>query len=363
MEKRHRIVGLALAASGIAWAATAIPGTAVAGSPPPNGVATNLPNVFAVPAPQAGFDPLVATDAQLAKAGFPPRPDRHTSPGGYAAWKRAMSAGATRVVPKLEQTNITHGPAKIKDHSAITNGQATSKSGNWSGDAIVTGYTGRTPPTYYYLIGDYVIPIARQAIGRCDGTWDYSSEWVGIDGYGSNDVLQAGVEADAFCSGSTKSTFYSAWYEWFPFSEVRISSSSFPVGPGNDVFVEVWSTSATAGHAYLYNYYTNIAVSLSFSAPSGTTLQGNSAEWVVERPGVGGSLANLAGYGQDFFTDAYAYDYYGDQYTPGQPGSRTNYNITMIDSNGNALSTAQNAGPDVNGTTNAIWFQATGAAF
>ena len=49
--------------------------------------------------------------------------------------------------------------------------------------------------------------------------------------------------------------------------------------------------------------YTNFA----FSAPAGTTLVGNCAEAVVERPGVGGGLAELPRYGEVFFDDTNAY--------------------------------------------------------
>jgi hypothetical protein len=67
-----------------------------------------------------------------------------------------------------------------------------------------TSYNNTT--TFYSVYSDYVIPVAQAA--SCNGVWDYSSSWVGIYGSGSADVLQAGTEADAYCSGSTKSTFY-----------------------------------------------------------------------------------------------------------------------------------------------------------
>ena len=36
------------------------------------------------------------------------------------------------------------------------------------------------------------------------------------------------------CSGSTTATFYSAWIEWYPYSETRV----YGVNPGDDMFVE-----------------------------------------------------------------------------------------------------------------------------
>jgi hypothetical protein len=47
--------------------------------------------------------------------------------------------------------------------------------------------------------------------------------------------------------------------------------------------------------------------SFSFSAPAGTTLVGNCAEAILERPSVGGNLATLPRYGLIEFNDVVAY--------------------------------------------------------
>jgi hypothetical protein len=300
-------------------------------------VPTNLAGVTTIMEAPAGFDALKATPQQLEAAGLPPRPDAQLNRKAFASWQRAVTTQTRRVMPTLVQTDITHGPHKA---AAVANGTST----NWSGYALVNSQTSRTAASFYFLIADYVVPVAEQAFGACTGSYDYSSSWIGIDGYNSSDVLQAGTEADAYCSGSTKAAYYAAWYEWYPFSEVRIGS--FPVSPGDDMFVEVWSTSATVGHAYLVNYNTNQTVNLTFNAPSGTTLKGNSAEWVVERPSVGGSLATLTNYIQDFFEDAYAYDFNYDQSSPSAPYTAvSSVPLTMVDSSGNGLSYPALLGP------------------
>jgi hypothetical protein len=319
-----------LAALSLSGAALAV--TAANAAP----VATNLPGVTAnldVP----NFDPLAATAQQLAAAGLPPRPDAQLQAKAFASWKRAMTSNARHVLPTLTATNIKHGAHK-------PGGTSNGTSYNWSGYALVNSQTSLTAASFYYLIADYVVPVAEQAFGACTGGWDYSSSWIGIDGYNSSDVLQAGTESDAYCSGSTTSTYYSAWYEWFPNYSIRIGS--FPVAPGDDMFVEVWSTSATAGHAYLVNYNTNQVVNLAFSAPSGTTLKGNSAEWVVERPSIGGSLATLTNYIQDFFEDAYAYDFNYHSSSPSLPYTgNTSVPLTMLDNSGNGISYPALIGP------------------
>jgi Peptidase A4 family len=78
-----------------------------------------------------------------------------------------------------------------------------------------------------------VVPAAHQAFGACTGGWGYSSLWPGIDGNGGaggSDVLQAGVEVDAYCNGGRTSSFYSAWIEWFPNGSTRVSSPAIHPG-------------------------------------------------------------------------------------------------------------------------------------
>jgi hypothetical protein len=281
---------------------------------PPNQHALNLPGATTIDAPPAGFDPITASDEDLQYHGFPPRPNQTTEPKAYATWAKAMKASKTRIVPTLEQTTIFHGPSKINKNApsptAVESNAALSLqpsntlySSNWSGYVDFSGATSYGSSSYYYLVNDMVVPIAQQA--GCTGGWAWGSEWNGIDGWGSSDVLQAGVEFDAYCSGTTRSAYYSAWYEWYPYGEVRIPS--LPVTAGTDVFVEVWHTSSTQGYAYIVNENTGKYVDIGFTAYPGYPLKGNSAEWVVEAPTVGGSLATLTDYTMIPFWDAYAY--------------------------------------------------------
>jgi len=308
----------------------------------PNEHALNLPGATTIDAPPAGFDPIAASDEELAYHGFPPRPSQSQTKA-YASWVKAMKASKVRVAPKLEQTAIFHGPVKpgkAANPTAVerspllaTQPSNVSYSNNWSGYVDFSGATSYGSSSYYFIENDFVVPIAQQAFGACTGGWDYGSAWNGIDGWGSPDVLQAGIEFDALCAlgGLVRGTLYSAWYEWYPYGEVRISS--LPIAPGDDIFVEVWHTSSTQGYAYLVNYSTNQSVSVGFTAYPGYPLRGNSAEWVVERPTVGGSLANLTNYIMDPFWDAYAYT---ESYTFYDIDEATA--VDMTDNNGNVIS-------------------------
>jgi hypothetical protein len=296
----------------------------------PNELPANLPGTTYFAALPEGFDALSASDEVLANYGLPPRPDADANPKAYASWAKAIGASKIRIVPTLVQTNRYHGPAKAGESKVDNVGTGTSY--NWSGFLNLSGATNRGSTSFYYIISDFVTPVARQAFGACTGGWDYGSSWVGIDGWNSPDVLQAGIGYDAYCSGSTTSTYYNVWYEWYPAGSVGIN---LPIAPGDDFFVEVWSTSTTQGYAYVVNESTDQYVDIGFTAPSGTALEGNSAEWIVERPTVNGAYATLTNYVDDVFWDANAYTFAGVNY---QPSSASSYAITGLDNSGNAES-------------------------
>jgi len=325
-------------------------------SGPPTGVGVVAP-------PPANFNALTASPTANAQYSIPPAPPAAASPRLHAVWQKAMSAPATSarssVAPTLTQTNISHGPNRKRGASVPageTNNVLSSTSFNWSGTAV---YNPADPFTVEAIIGEYTVPVAHQALGACTGGWDYSSLWPGIDGYGSGDVLQAGVEVDAFCWLGITASFYSAWIEWFPNSSVRVSSPV--INPGDLIFVEVWNTSPTTGFAYFYNETTGETAEYSLTAPSGTRLVGSSVEWIVERPGVGGSLATLTNYIYSAWSDGLAWNYTAASptynYQGQNPTSGTLEVITMLDNNGNGISrpTIENF--------NFLWFRDFGSAY
>jgi hypothetical protein len=280
---------------------------------------TNVAGIEDVAAPPAGFNALVASDDTLAALALPPRPDAVKHPVEYGKWKRAMLAAKTRIYGDVVLTNRSHGPAALsRTHRDASQRNTTYDSSNWSGYANLNGLTSyNTKTSFYFIFSDFFIPAVTAP--SSSGSY-YSSEWVGIDGFNSGDVLQAGIEANA--SGS--SAGYNAWIEWYPYNE---SAISLPVGPGDDMFIEVWNTSSTVGYAYVENITTGSVQEYRLAPPSGTKLVGNSAEWVVEAPGVGGSQSSLADYHYDVFWGAGAYNFAGTEFLP---GSSTSVQIDLV---------------------------------
>ena len=319
---RLRVVGFSVAIALCGSSSLALAN----GTPPPESVAadqTNAQEIVISPPPPADFNPLSASDAELDQYGYPPHPDAQSAPDEYAQWKKLVSVPRISN-PKLQQTTIYNGPVQGVFGEALHNGAASVKSTNWSGYAV-TAKNGTFTKNKSYIFFDWVVPFAQQAFGVCNGHYDYSSQWIGFDGFNSDDVLQAGTEADAYCSGGSTDTFYSSWIEWYPNSETRVSVPD--AQPGNLMQAEVWyTTAAPNGNAYIANFTLQQSASYAFTQPS--TYVGNSAEWIEERPGVNGGLADLTNYIGDAFNFDYAYNTKSYFY-PSKGGSKR-YSISMV---------------------------------
>jgi hypothetical protein len=339
---------MALAATLLATAA-ALPQAARAQQP----VQQPAPQaVFSLPAPPPGFDPLTASAADLARYGLPARPNPLArDPAPYLAWSRAMAAARHHVDAILRIVPRRHGPAaglaRLAPGKTAIPGATPLRatplgSTNWAGEALANGSTSFGGTAFHEIFAQWGLPSVQQAVGSCSGT-DVSAIWVGIDGLaGSSDVAQAGTEGDAACAGGATTGNYYGWFEWYPADTYEILN--FPVGPGSSVFVVVQIESATSASATFVNLQTGIYTSVGFFAPSGTSLKGDSAEWVVERPAINANndLGTLSDFGMIGMTAEVAFlaDSSTEQ-VPGSPGAgQTGYTLTMLDANNNAIASA-----------------------
>ncbi|MHB8959413.1 MAG: G1 family glutamic endopeptidase [Candidatus Limnocylindrales bacterium] len=261
--------------------------------------------------PQAGFDPLKATDRELLIHGFPGRPDPKRYPEHHKRWVEAMSRPMTRVEPQFGlRTDRRHVPRA----AGVDNATST----NWSGtvDFVAAG------DSCTWVIGQWTVP---HVVPRGNGDF-YSSAWVGIDGDGSPDVLQAGTEQDVV--GGVHQTYL--WWEWFPEYEVQLTNPT--VSPGDVIYCAICVHSPTEAGFYLTNLTTGVATSFTKTAPSGTTLVGNCAEWIVEAPTVNGNQSALPAYGLVYFDECVAGTKKGATLHGGQgtPISMVNANNAQI---------------------------------
>ena len=252
--------------------------------------------------PPAGFNPLTASPRKLLHHGLPARPDARTAPELRKIWDREFSRPRTWITPVfLEVKGRSHGPARISGRpraglskSSLT---ANATSTNWSGSVAGPPPANRT---FAWIEGQWTVPNPHApAIDNY-----YAAEWVGIDGLGSSDVLQAGTGTDISWAGIYPQTYTYAWWEWLPSNEVWISN--LPVSPGDIMYCLICVNSPTTATVYISNQSTLVTTSFTVTPPKGTSLAGSSAEWVVERIMVNGAQTKLADYKVVYFDEGIA---------------------------------------------------------
>jgi Peptidase A4 family len=140
-----------------------------------------------------------------------------------------------------------------------------------------------------------------------------------------------------------------------------VAVSSPAVQSGDLLYVDVWNTSSTTGYIYLDNITTNVTALYSITAPAGTTLKGESVEWITERPGINGGLANLMNYVDASWVLGVAWNYQSStktyQYIGQASAGLTLDAMTMLDNNGNPISLPYIENSDF------LWMKDTGSAY
>lgn len=162
--------------------------------------------------------------------------------------------------------------------------EGSSSSTNWGGYAV-TGASGSVTD----VKGSWVVPAVTCTSGN-----QYSSFWVGIDGYSSGTVEQIGTSSD--CSGATPK--YYAWAEFYPKFPKTLPLT---ISPGDVISAEVKYTGKNSFTVTLTDVTTGKSASATGKVPSAKR---SSAEWIFEAPYSGGVLP-LANFGTVFFGQDY----------------------------------------------------------
>ncbi len=153
---------------------------------------------------------------------------------------------------------------------------------NWAGYAV-------TGSRFKKIKASFYVPIMKCSLSPDT----FSSHWVGLDGFNSNTVEQAGIEAD--CHGSTESVF--AWREVFPHPEQPFNMT---IRPGDSITAKVSfrngrfkmrvKDNTTGEHRTVRQQCAS------------TTCRRSSAEVISEAPTVSGKQSSLADYGAQAFS-------------------------------------------------------------
>jgi hypothetical protein len=164
-------------------------------------------------------------------------------------------------------------------------------SSNWSGYAETGAFKS--------IIGSWTVPSVAQS-----NSATYSSLWIGVDGFNNSNLIQTGTEEDYY----NGSAHYNAWWEILPAAETAISTTAYPVSPGDRMSASIYATGGTVstGNRFFHRAQPAWSITISdtrvngtswsFKTVQGYTGPGSSAEWIVEAPQVGGRIATLAHY-------------------------------------------------------------------
>ena len=142
---------------------------------------------------------------------------------------------------------------------------------------------------------------------------------------------------------------YDAWYEMYGDDnvndgyEVELSPSTYPVRPGDAMSASVGLTGSTWTLAI-----SDATAPWQFSVPIATpnpAPQQVSAEWILERPEINGSLSSLSDFGSATFSGATA----TDNATSGPISSFSNEPLQMIEPVESSYDMLASPGPLVSG--------------
>jgi len=311
-------------------------------------ISTNVEGVRAYPAPPMGFDPVAASDEELAAYGISVRPDKALDPDGYRRWLKmamVMSNPRNRWYGLLEPRPVSTSPQALMRTagSSTTFGPTSVQGPSWSGVVdTLPGTTFSSTASFASVQGEFAVPVPQEAFAPgggniCDGGTDRASFWVGLGGLTvtgtnlgkQNNLAQSGVDIHVEC-GATNGHGAYAWVEWYPGVNVRL----FDVNPGDDIQVSVQCNSATGGSFSITDFTQQKSAGYAISAPNGFQLVGNEADFIVERPSGDAKTPKgyypLANYIWSFWDFSRATTFNGTHYYPGGTTAST-YDISMTD--------------------------------
>jgi hypothetical protein len=208
--------------------------------------------------------------------------------GVLAAVAMTGASSTQAPIPLPAALQHRHDPAKIKQRRT----DGVSESSNWSGYAVTTSSINEVD-------GSWTVPALQS--GSCvAGNDQYSSFWVGIDGFNSNTVEQTGTDSDCVNGVAT----YYAWYEFYPHPAFYAGPTLMTIHPGDTITAKVTYDSKRTGYTVTITD-SNIKKG-SFSTSFKMNAKQSSAEWIAEAPSSSGGVLSIANFGTMHFTNSHA---------------------------------------------------------
>lgn len=285
------------------------------------------------PAPPAAFDFERATDKERALYGLP----RLASASSEVQKRWVETFRKVRFIePEFEEREVR--PRKLPSVKA---GHGPRTTNIWSG-VVATPAAG---DKIWAVDGNWNLPRTLPPPGAKSGIWYTASTWIGIDGYGSDDVLQAGCDADVKLSGKKTENKLSPWWEWYPKGSFWIKNMDPQVGDEFTCMVQCapllfGEPNPDTASIFLADVTGGIGFAFLAKAPHHITLNGNCAEWIVEALETGPHDApELASFTPVTFNTCAAYTVLNKAIFPD-----SGFDVDMVDSNNNVIAEGAAAG-------------------
>lgn len=239
--------------------------------------------------PPAGFSPLVASQADLKKFGFPTRPDPSLQPAEYAFWQELFAP-----LLQFEAFDIEVVPVfATRSRRVLTQLPRRQTSQNWSGAYI----TPRDGTVFSSIWTKFQVPTPNPPSTDAPGGKYRSSTWIGFDGqrrYYTSTLPQFGTAQNIDPSAAGPQRSYFAWWQWWVRDDedqaypIKLTAPVVDAGDLIMCFMQV--ADDRAGMSFVIrNVTTSRVVQFFRSAPLTSKGQpfkipGATAEWVMERP-------------------------------------------------------------------------------
>jgi hypothetical protein len=269
--------------------------------------------------PPGGFGPAAAGDAELARYGYPRRPDQATQPQAYQRWKSVVSRPTTRIAPQFGQPPVFPGPPGLGTDpggpgTGAQPGQKDS-SGNWAGRIAGIGPADTQYPIQT-LYGTWTVPRILRAQPPDAGSNYGLASWIGLDGQvdqtATAQLVQAGTSV-AVVDGSLRR---GAFFEWYPATPVGIANFEFEAGDVIQCTIDVIGRDAEGFIDEVNVTWANLATGKSTTGPQSRPKKfpgytytvpapGYTANWILEQPSAGDDLS-FAQFGSIYYDGCWA---------------------------------------------------------
>jgi hypothetical protein len=248
-------------------------------------------------------------------------------PRRYESWSRMMSAAKFRWKGPLKMTDhqiatppAGHDGPKADAQAEFEDYQIPDQNPYWSGFGNyknISAYSQKhnASSSFFAVTAQFNVPIVEDPYG-VSGCENYANGivnlMVGIDA----PTLEGGVLADNpgwidFGGCFVEPPVY--------YAQIGAGTSTsilqeFSVNPGDTVYVYAWDSSETTGYIYIGDFTTFTYATYAIAM---TPIKGDSAQFVMERVSVNGSVVPLPNFTEDFWAFADAIDFDGKHYGPG----------------------------------------------